>query len=211
MAEPILPNPSTLPPTWNHPVLPGNAVQGMILLTKGDFVEPPQSTEDFMWILMENVLGVHDIRLRYNDAENKYTVQKSKGHMNNDGTWIEEWETVGTIVGISEEAEEALENFTYVRYEFESTTTSLLVKGLRRDGAYDVLCNITFATQTYVDQAITNLNNTLRTYVDQEVAEGVTEAKGYTDSVTDAMKTKTKTVNVVLADGTYEQITFLIP
>ncbi len=211
MAESVLPNPSTLPPTWNHPVLPGNAVQGMVILTKSDFKEPPQSTEDFMYVLMENAFGVHDIRLKYDDAENKYTIQKSKGHMNNDGTWIEEWETAGTIVGLSEEAEEALRDFTYVRYEFTATSTHLEVKGLRRDGTYDTLCSITFASQSYVDLAITNLNNTLRAYVDQEVAEGVTEAKGYTDQVTDAMKSKTKTVNVVLADGTYEQITFLIP
>ena len=211
MAESVLENPSTLPPKWNHPVLPGNAVQGMVILTKSDFKEPPQSTEDFMYVLMENAFGVHNIRLKYDDAENKYTIQKSKGHMKNDGTWIEEWETVGTIVGISDEAEEALRNFTYVRYEFESTSTSLVVKGLRRDGTYDVLCNLTFATQQYVDQVFAHLNTTLRAYVDQEVAEGVTIAKDYTDEVTDAMKSKTQTVNVVLADGTYEQITFLIP
>lgn len=211
MANPILQNPSTLPPTWNHPVLPGNAVQGMILLTKSDFTEPPQSTEDFMWILMENVLGVHNIRLHYNDDTQVYTVQKSKGHLNNDGTWIEEWETVGTISGISEEAKQALENFTYVRYEFTSTSTSLVVRGLRRDGTYDTLCDVTFATQTYVDTAIQNLNETLRTYIDEAVDAGVDNAKAYTDTVTNAMKAHTKTVNVVLADGTYEQITFLIP
>lgn len=82
-------------PAWQFNTIPGNAVQGSILLTRRDIGNPPFNQSDFTWYPMEDVVGTADIKLEYDQSSNYFKLYKAKGHINNKKKWTYEWEFVG--------------------------------------------------------------------------------------------------------------------
>lgn len=160
-------------PEWQHPVLPGQAVQGSILFTTTDFTNPPQSQSNFIWMAMEDIIGVANVRVDYDDKENLFTLYKAKGHLDNNGEWHYEWEAVISWNGITEEVEQALEALVYIEYRFDTTTANrLVVYGRKKDGSEDIICNISYTTKEEFNTAITTLNNrcsTIETNLNNEI------------------------------------------
>jgi len=166
------------PAEWGHPVLPSPAVQGMVLMTKTDFATPPSEASQFMWKLMEDVFGVHNIKLEWDSATNIYTVKASAGHLNNDGTWVESWRTIGTITGLSTEAEEKIRQLTYASYRYDtSVANALKVYGVKLDATEVLLCDITFANASYVD-GITGNKANLQTTDKSNLVAAINELVG---------------------------------
>lgn len=81
---------------WQANVIPGNAVQGSILLTRTVLGEPPFTQEPFVWKPMEDIIGVANIKVEYDPITQTYTLSKAKGHLDNDNNWTYTWEVVGT-------------------------------------------------------------------------------------------------------------------
>lgn len=150
----INPNPTQVIPDWSHPVLPGNGLQGCFLITTSDFLENPQSTSLFKWIKMEDAIGTANLRLTYDDENDVYLLEQAKGHLLETGEWVYEWSVVGRFTGLSEEAEEAIRGLVYVNYEYETTSSSLKVTGIKRDGTREVLCDATFVSLAYIQESI---------------------------------------------------------
>lgn len=149
----------TSPPTWQHPVLPGNAVQGSLLFTLNSFINPPEDMSNFKWIPMEYIIGTADIKLEYNDELNEHSIYKAKGHLNNDNSWVKEWELVGKFYGLTPETEEALRSIKYVDFIYDtSIANTLIVYGVRKNGVQDILCNISFISAQVFNEAVTNIN-----------------------------------------------------
>lgn len=160
-------NVSKLPPGWSHPVLPPNAMQGSLLFVINNFVEPPQSSGNFRWVLMEDLIGVANMKLEYNEEKSIYTLSKAKGHLNNDGNWVYEYEPVGEWVSITEAVKEALESLVYFEYRFDTSTPNILrVYGKKKDGTEDQICYISFATKQEFDLAIQNLQQQIDNIVE---------------------------------------------
>lgn len=82
-------------PAWQFNTIPGNAVQGSILLTRRDIGNPPFNQSDFTWYPMEDVVGIANIKLEYDQSSNYFKLYKAKGHINNKKKWTYEWEFVG--------------------------------------------------------------------------------------------------------------------
>ena len=150
---------SVLPPTWQHPILPPNALQGSLLFVLNNFVEPPQSSANFKWIPMEDIIGVANVKIEYDEVKSLYTLYKTRGHLNNDGEWIYEWEVVNSWTSITEAVKEALENLVYFSYRYDTSESNVLkVYGIRKDGTEDLLCNISFVSKSEFDNAMTLIN-----------------------------------------------------
>lgn len=141
--------------------LPGNANQGAILMTRNVIQNPPFNEDDFIWKAMEDIIGVANVRLDYNETENTYTIYKAKGHQDNEGNWQYEWEAFGTWNALTDEVAEALRSLEYVSYRYDVQTvnnvSTLKVYGTRKDGTEDLIANITFVKKEYVDQALENV------------------------------------------------------
>ena len=149
---------SDIKPGWSHPVLPGHAVQGSVLMSRTDFVNPPQSSENFIWMLMEDVFGVHDVKLKYNEPDSTYHIIKTYGHLNNDGTWVEDEYDIGSWVSLDAEVVNILKRLVFVEYRFtQPTTTSMQVTGITREGQEVLLINVNFASKEYVDELVAGL------------------------------------------------------
>ena len=150
---------------WQYNCIPGNANQGAILMTRDDIQRPPFAQDDFIWKAMEDVIGVADCKLEYDEANNVYNIYKAKGHQDNEGNWSYTWELYGSWNALTEEVAEALKALVYVSYDYVQTTenkiTTLKIYGVRKNGNRDLLTTITFITKQYVDQAIANIKEIL--------------------------------------------------
>lgn len=82
-------------PAWQFNTIPGNAVQGSILLTRRDIGNPPFNQSDFTWYPMEDVVGVANIKLEYDQSSKYFKLYKAIGHVNNKKKWTYEWEFIG--------------------------------------------------------------------------------------------------------------------
>lgn len=150
------------PPQWQHPVLPGNFVQGSLLLTVNEGIEPPQDMSNFRWLPMERIIGTADVKLEYNETTNLYTIFKAKGHLKNDDEWTYEYTPVGSFAGISEEVQEALKDLVYVKYDFDTTEANTLkVYGVQKDGQSILLTYISFVSLAEFNQAVANLTQSI--------------------------------------------------
>ena len=143
---------------WQFNTIPGNANQGAVLVTRNDITDPPFQQSDFVWKALEDVIGVANCKLEYNEEYNKYTIYKAKGHQDNNGKWTYTWEQFGTWDALTPEASEMLRAMVYVEYRFyqtiESGVSVLQVYGVRKNGTSDELVNIRFSSQESVDEAI---------------------------------------------------------
>ena len=150
---------STVTPSWQHPVLPGHAVQGSILYTISDFVNPPQSQEMFKWIPMEQLVGVHDVRFKYYEQDNTYHIYKTYGHLNNDGSWTEESYDIGHFNALTDEVKKSLMALTYVDYKYTFTDNTLTITGKNIEtGTYDTLLTVKIPSMEAFDAAVNDLN-----------------------------------------------------
>ena len=120
-------------PNWQFNVLPGNANQGAILVTRKDIQDPPFDQDAFIWLAMEDIIGTADIKLEYNDKTNIYTLYKSKGHRDNNGNWSYEWGRVGSWERLSPEVAKILRQLTYSPTGFEG-------KLIRRSNRWNPTC-----------------------------------------------------------------------
>lgn len=151
------------PPQWQHPVLPGNMLQGSLLFSVNDSVLPPQDPDNFKWLRMEDVIGTADVKLVYNEELNEHILYKAKGHLYNDNKWRYDYEEVGKWYNISEATQEALLNLIYVSYEYDTTVSNALkVYGIKKDGAKVLLCDIVFASMQDLQEAVQNLYNNIQ-------------------------------------------------
>lgn len=157
-------NISKLPPHWGHPILPPNSVQGSLLFVVNPFVEPPQDSGNFRWLPMEDIIGVALTRLDFDEKKSEYHLYQAKGHLNNDGEWVYEWQVVGTWAALTDAVKEALEKLVYYEYIFDTSEENVLkVIGVRKDETRDTLCTISFTSKGEFDYAIeylqTQINN----------------------------------------------------
>ena len=137
---------SNIDPGWSHPVLPGHAVQGSLLLTRSDFVNPPQSSDMFIWKPMEDLVGIHDIRFKYYESDNTYHIYKTYGHLNNNDEWIEDVYDIGHFAGLTQEAAENLEKMKYLKYTFTFQDNVYKIEGLLKDGTSEKILEIQIPT-----------------------------------------------------------------
>ena len=140
-----------LEPTWTHPTIPGQAVQGSILFTTTDFVEPPQSSNVMKWMPMEDIIGIGDIKLEFNEVTSKFTLSKTRQHLDSEGQYEYDWEVVGEWVSFSEEFIEALQKMEHLNYTFSFQANNLVITGIKKDGTVDTLLNINIPTQEEFD------------------------------------------------------------
>ena len=133
---------SNIDPGWSHPVLPGHAVQGSLLLTRSDFVNPPQSSDMFIWKPMEDIVGIHDIRFKYYESDNTYHFYKTYGHLNNNDEWIEDVYDIGHFNALTDEAAENLKNMKYLKYTFTYANNVYKIEGLLKDGTTETILEI---------------------------------------------------------------------
>lgn len=82
-------------PSWQFNVIPGNANQGAILITKNSIGLPPFNQSDFKWAAMEDVIGVAAIKIV--PTLTTYEFYTAKGHMDNEGDWTYQWSKIGEI------------------------------------------------------------------------------------------------------------------
>ena len=150
---------------WQFNCIPGNANQGAILLTRDDIQRPPFAQDDFIWKAMEDVIGVANCKLEYDEEHNLYKIYKAKGHQDNNGNWSYTWEQFGSWEALTEEVAQALRDLIYVSYDFVEATegglTTLKMYGIRKNGNRDLLTTITFTSKTYIDTTINNLRTEL--------------------------------------------------
>ena len=148
------------PPDWQHPVLPGNFVQGQLLMTVNSGDEPPLDPSNFKWILMEKLNRGVKIRLDYNEELNEYTIYEGHGHLNNDDQFVYDWEIVGKFEGLTPEVAEELRRLVYVAYRYDTETPNTLrVYGINKAGQEILLCDINFVSAQVLEQAVLNINN----------------------------------------------------
>ena len=149
-------------PAWQFNVIPGNANQGAILITRNVIGNPPFTQDDFIWIAMEDIIGTADIKLEYDEVANEYKLYKANGHRDNEGNWNYNWELVGTWEPISDDVAEALKALVYVNYRYDTTVPNVLkVYGIRKDSTEDLLCDISFVSLSQFDTAVQTLNNSI--------------------------------------------------
>ena len=154
---------SQIEPNWNHPVLPGQAVQGSLLFTTTDFVEPPQSSNMFKWIPMEDIVGLGNIKLTFDSDKQVYTLWKTRQHLNSNGEYEYDWVTVGEWHALSQEVIDYIENANYVNYKFSFINNNLKVVGVRKDDTSieDTLLDVMLPTQEDFNNKVTELNNSI--------------------------------------------------
>ena len=150
---------STVSPEWQHPVLPGHAQQGSLLLTTTDFVNPPQSQENFIWLPLEDLVGVHDNKTTYDQDTQTTTLYKSKAHLNADGTWTEEWYSYATIQGLPAATVELLNNLKYIEYQYTITDSSITFHGIDKNGGYTDLGTFQVYSIADIDEKISDINS----------------------------------------------------
>lgn len=149
-------------PAWQFNVIPGNANQGAILLTRNPLTNPPFKQSDFIWKPMEDIIGTADIKLKYSEEDNIFSLYKAKGHLDNEGSWSYQWELVGQWEPITKEVAEALRSLVYVSYRYDlSIPNTLKVYGTRKDGTEDLMCEINFVSAQVLQQAVETLNNAI--------------------------------------------------
>lgn len=149
-------------PSYQFNVIPGNANQGAIFLTRKNIANPPFNQDDFIWKAMEDIIGTADVKLEYDEIENKYSIYKAKGHLDNEGNWHYTWELFGTWDALTPEVTEILKRLNYVEYIFDTSEANRLkVNGVEKDGRIVELCNLTFASKEEFDNAIDLLDNNL--------------------------------------------------
>ena len=150
---------------WQFNTIPGTANQGAVLMTRNDITQPPFNQTDFVWKAMEDVFGVSNVRIDYDEEHNLYKFYKAKGHLDNDNNWSYTWEQVGEWEALTPEVVEALKQLIYVSYRFDQTTvddiTTLKMYGKKKDGTEDLIVTITFVTKQYVDEALRNVKRIL--------------------------------------------------
>ena len=155
------------PPDWQHPVLPGNFVQGQLIMTVNSGAEPPLDPSNFKYVLTEKLSEIFKTRLDYNPETNLYILYQGHGHLNNDDNVVYNWEEVGRFEGLTEEVAEELKNLVYVAYRYDTTTPNTLkVYGVNKAGTEILLCDINFVSAQVLEQAIQNLSDE----VEQQIA-----------------------------------------
>ena len=153
---------SQIEPNWNHPVLPGQAVQGSLLFTTTDFVEPPQSSNMFKWIPMEDIVGLGNIKLTLDTDKQVYTLWKTRQHLNSNGEYEYDWVTVGEWNVLSQEVIDFIENAAYLEYKFSYENNNLKVIGVRKDQTTeDTLLDIMIPSQQDFNDKVSELNNSI--------------------------------------------------
>ena len=153
---------SQIEPNWNHPVLPGQAVQGSLLFTTTDFVEPPQSSNMFKWIPMEDIVGLGNIKLTLDTDKQVYTLWKTRQHLNSNGEYEYDWVTVGEWHTISQEVIDYISNAAYLEYKFSYENNNLKVIGVRKDQTTeDTLLDIMLPSQQDFNDKVSELNNSI--------------------------------------------------
>lgn len=161
------------PPFWQHPILPAPAVQGSILLTVNDFITPPQDSSNFRFIPMEQIIGTADVKMIYDEVSNTFNFYKASGHLNNNGEWNYNWTKFATVVGISEETQQALRELIYVSYRYDTTIPNTLkVYAIKKDGTEDLLCDISFVSAAEFNTAITAINQRIDNIEQNPVVAG---------------------------------------
>ncbi len=131
---------------WQYNTIPGNANQGAILTTRNNITNPPFNQSDFIWKAMEDVIGVANIKLEYDEVLNKYTLYKAKGHLNNNNEWSYNWYVVGTWDALTDIVAESLKNLKYVEYIYDTSIENTLnIKGKLKNGVIEEIVNIHFA------------------------------------------------------------------
>ena len=154
---------SQIEPNWNHPVLPGQAVQGSLLFTTTDFVEPPQSSNMFKWIPMEDIVGLGNIKLTLDTDKQVYTLWKTRQHLNSNGEYEYDWVTVGEWNVLSQEVIDFIENAAYLEYKFSYENNNLKVIGVRKDQTTeDTLLDIMIPSQQDFNDKVSELNNSIK-------------------------------------------------
>lgn len=153
---------SQIEPNWNHPVLPGQAVQGSLLFTTTDFVEPPQSSNMFKWIPMEDIVGLGNIKLTLDTDKQVYTLWKTRQHLNSNGEYEYDWVAVGEWNVLSQEVIDFIENAAYLEYKFSYENNNLKVIGVRKDQTTeDTLLDIMIPSQQDFNDKVSELNNSI--------------------------------------------------
>ena len=190
-------NVSKTTPEWPRVNIPGNAVQGSILLTVNQFVDPPQDASNLKWLAMEDIIGTANVKMVYNEETNLFNFYKAKGHLNNDKTWVYEWTLFGKMAGISEEVQQELKNLKYVSYYYDTNIpNSLVVYGIKKDGSQELLCNINFVTPQEFAIAINNLS----TRINDEVIRATNRENQIASDLSSEIERATDRENQIASD-----------
>ena len=153
---------SQIEPTWTHPTLPGQAVQGSLLFTTTDFVEPPQSSNVMKWIPMEDIVGLGNVKSEYDEENNEVTLYKTRQHLNSDGEYEYDWVSFAVIKALPEDVQEILVNLEYVRYYFELTDKSIKFTAKKKDGTIDDLGTFKVYSISEIDDKVKTINETIQ-------------------------------------------------
>lgn len=149
-------------PAWQFNTIPGNANQGAVLMTRSDIGNPPFNQSDFVWKAMEDIIGTANVKLEYSEPENKYRLYKAKGHRDEEGEWSYEWTKIGEFDALTPETVEILRVLKYVEYVYDADTPNVLkVVGVKKDGTSEVILNISYTTVNDLNEAVTNLTNSI--------------------------------------------------
>lgn len=152
---------STVSPEWQHPILPGHAQQGSLLITTTDFVNPPQSQENFIWLPLEDLVGIHDTKTTYDEDTQLTTLYKSKAHLNGDGTWTEDWYSFATIQGLPEDTVTLLNNLKFVEYQYTITDNSITFTGIDKKGTSTDLGTFRVYSIADIDEKVSDLKSSI--------------------------------------------------
>ena len=131
-------------PEWSRPIIPGNATQGNLLITKTDFTLPPDSQELFKWVKMEDIIGVANIKIEFDNAElpTSAKLYKAKGHLDERGEWYYEWEQVGEWGTINRENAIKINEAKYSNYTIIVNDHQAILYGIKADGTQEQVGDI---------------------------------------------------------------------
>ena len=178
---------SQLEPTWTHPTLPGQAVQGSLLFTTTDFVEPPQSSNVMKWIPMEDIVGLGNVKSEYDEKTDTITLYKTRQHLNSDGQYEYDWVSWATIKNLPEETVDMLNNMDYIRYYFEITDTSIKFTGKKKDGTIDDLGTFKVYSISEIDDKVKTINDS----IDKEINDRTNADNDLKTDYTNLINTET--------------------
>ena len=172
-----------LEPNWTHPTIPGQAVQGSLLFTTTDFVEPPQSSNVMKWIPMEDIVGLGNVKSEYDEKTDTITLYKTRQHLNSDGEYEYDWVAWATIQNLPEETVEMLNNMEYLRYYFEITDKSIKFTGKKKDGTIDDLGTFQVYSISEIDDKVKTINETIQKEVNDRTNADTALKTDYTNLI----------------------------
>ena len=140
--------------------LPFPAVAGQVLLTKSDF-NLPARPDLLEWANLENVIGVADIRVTYNEEDMTATIYKL---FKNDGGDGFNWQPVGVIGNVDEENATKLKNIEYINYVLlaNDATHELKLMGVKTvGGVYEEISTVNYISYTEYQNKINDIETRL--------------------------------------------------